>query len=153
MTCTEARELLLVADRTELAPDAATELGAHLRSCAPCRAAAAEIAALESGLAGWLAARQPSGDASAALARAATIARRRRHARRIGAAAGLAAAAIAVLLQAPGAPPRSSAPPGGRVEAVDRGFSVSAPPGRDLVVLQPADTNVVIVWYLPPRRM
>jgi hypothetical protein len=152
MNCASARRLMLEADLAELAPQADSALGAHLRSCAACRGAAADIRGLEAGLAAWLRAATPRSDAATAIARAGATARRRARTRRAGAVVSLAAAAVlAGLLLLPhrrdlATPPLAPRP------AVAGGFSVVAPPGRDVMVLQPADPNIVVVWYLPYRR-
>ena len=152
MNCTSARRLMLEADPADLTPRTDTDFGAHLATCAACRGAAAEILSLERGLATWLAAQAPRTDASVALAGAAATARRRRAVRRVGGTLALAAAAVlAVLVVSPNrrlaGPPLAWQP----AEPAER-FSVTAPPGRDLVVLQPANPDIVVVWYLPHRR-
>ena len=153
MNCASARSLMLEADLAELAPQAGSELGAHLRSCAACREAAADIRGLEAGLAAWLAAATPRGDDASALARAAATARRRVRTRRVVTAGSFAAAAVlaGLLILSPRREPTGPpvAPP--FAEAA-RGFSVVAPPGHDVMVLQSADPNIVVVWYLPHRR-
>ncbi len=152
MNCTSARRLMLVADPADLTPRTDTDLGAHLAACAACRGAAAEILSLESGLATWLAARAPREGAGPALARAAATARRRAMVRRAGGALSLAAAAVLAAILFLPSRGRFPAPPAGPPPAARAGFSVTAPPGHDLVVLQPADPNIVVVWYLPSRR-
>jgi hypothetical protein len=152
MTCADARRLMLEADLAELTPGAGSELGAHLAACAACRGAAAEIRGLEAGLAAWLGAARPHTDDASAIARAAATARRRASIRRAGATLSLAAAAVlAGLLVLPRGRQQPSflAP---RPAAASRGFSVVAPPGNDVLVLQSADPNIVVVWYLPYRR-
>lgn len=152
MNCASARRLMLEADLAELTPQADSELGAHLGSCVACRGAAAEIRGLEDGLAAWLAAATPRPDDASAVARAAATARRRARSRRIGAALSLAAAAVLAglfilpprrELTGPLTVPRTTAA---------TGFSVVASPGHDVMILQPADPNIVVVWYLPNRR-
>ena len=152
MNCASARRLMLEADLAELTPQAESELGAHLVSCAACRGAAEEIRRLEGGLAAWLAAAAPAADDADAIARAGTTARRRARARRIGAALTLAAAALlAGLLVLPARRDVTGPLPTGRPAAA-RGFSVVAAPGHEVMVMQPADPNIVVVWYLPYRR-
>jgi predicted anti-sigma-YlaC factor YlaD len=152
MDCASARQAMLEADPSELASGSGSELSRHLDSCAACRAAAAEILSAERGLAAWLAEARPRGDVAEAVARAAATARRRPATRRIGVAGSLlAAAAIAVLLLLPrGERPVATSvaaalPPAG-------GFSVTAPPGRDVVVMHTSDPKIIVVWYLPSRR-
>jgi anti-sigma factor RsiW len=153
MTCASARHLMLEADLAQLTPQADTELGAHLGSCAACRRAAEEIREQQGGLAAWLAAAAPAGDDASAIARAGATARRRTRARRIGTAVTLAAAAgLAGLLVLPAKRDATGPLPAGRPALAARGFSVVASPGHEVMVLQPADSNIVVVWYLPNRR-
>jgi predicted anti-sigma-YlaC factor YlaD len=152
MKCANARRLMREADLAELTPRADSELGAHLATCAACRGAAAEIRGLEAGLAAWLEAAAPRTDDASAIARAAASARRRAGARRIGATLSLAAAAVlAGLLVLPHGR-QLQAPPLALRPTVAARFSVVAAPGRDVMVMQPADPNIVVVWYLPYRR-
>jgi predicted anti-sigma-YlaC factor YlaD len=152
MDCASARRAMLQADPAELAGDSESELGRHLQTCAACRAAAAAILAAERGLGEWLAAARPQGDAAEAAARAAATAHRRAAVRRLGAAGSLlaAAAAAAVLLlprgRLPGGAPLAAATP----QAVH--FSVTAPPGSDVVVMHTSNPKIIVVWYLPSRR-
>ena len=151
MNCANARSLMLEADLAELASGTGTDLGAHLATCAACRGAADEIRGLESGLASWLAAASARTDTAGAIARAAATARRRARIRRAGAALSLAAAAVlAGLLVLPRG--RPSGPPPLAPRSTASGFSVVASPGREVMVMQPADPNIVVVWYLPHRR-
>ncbi len=152
ITCAEARDRMLEADLDELAATAATELGAHLLACDACRAAAETIRTAERGLGERLAAARPRGDDAEAVARAVTIARRRRLVRRsAGGVALAAAAAVAALLLLPrGRIP--TAPPPSAYPVAATGFSVAAAPGRDVMVVHPADSNIVVVWFFPSRR-
>lgn len=153
MNCESARRLMLEADLSELTPQADSELGAHLMTCDACRGAAAEIRGIEAGLATWLAAATPRSDDASAVARAGSTARRRARARRIGAAVSLAAAAVlAGLLILPQRRNLTGPPIEPRPAVAAGGFSVMASPGHDVMVLQPADSNIVVVWYLPYRR-
>jgi len=72
--------------------------------------------------------------------------------RRVGGAATLAAAAVlaGLLLARPERLPPVASPPVGTAAAT--GFSVTAPPGRELIVLHTTDPKIVVVWYLPIRR-
>ncbi len=152
MDCSTARRAMLEADPAELSPGPRSELSRHLETCPSCAAAAAEILAAERGLASWLAAAQPRGDAAAAVASARTAAERRARRRILGSAGSvLAAAAVAAVLllprtEIPQGTPAASAP--GEPVA----FSVTAPRGRDVVVMHTADPKIVVVWYLPSRR-
>jgi anti-sigma factor RsiW len=151
MDCSHARALLLEADLAELDAGRETELGRHLASCATCRAAALAIRAGEARLAARLEAAHPRGDASTAVSLARVSARRRARAPRLGiAGAALAAAALAGVLVLPrGRLPGhalSPLPPPGPT------FSVTAPPGREVIVLHTANPKIVVVWFLPTRR-
>ncbi len=153
MDCAAARNAMLEAEPSELLAGGASELSRHLATCDRCRATAGEILAAERGLAEWLAAARPALEAAAAVARAAAIARRRAAARRVAwrAAPILAAAAVAALLLVP----REHQPPipaPVAPAAPAPGFSVTAPPGRDLVVLHTQNPKIVVVWYVQSRR-
>jgi len=152
MNCRDARRAMLEADLAELAPGGGSELATHLSACAACRTAAARIADAEAALARRIAAARPSLDEATALGRAAAAARRRARTRRFGVAGTLAAAAAAAaLLLLPAG--RGPGPSLSRVVSAARpGFSVTALPAQSLVVLQPADSNIVVVWYLTSRR-
>ena len=151
MNCREARDLLLEADLADLAPGAGSELAAHLETCTACRRAAARIVGVEGALARRLTAVRPTLEESAAVARAVAAARRRATVRRIGFGTLAAAAAAAGILLLPARQvSRPSLPAVGPAAPV--GFSVTASPAQSLVVLQPADSNIVVVWYLTSRR-
>ena len=152
MDCAAARRAMLEADAAELAGPSGSELGRHLESCAACRAAAAAILAAERELGEWLAAARPRGEAADAVARAAAASRRRVLARRLGAAgAMLAAAAVAGILLLPrGRLPGATAITVVREES--RGFSVTAAPGSNVVVMHTSNPKIVVIWYLPSRR-
>lgn len=153
MTCADARGALLEADLGELNAAADSELGRHLATCERCRGAARAILDAEGRLGAWLSARTPRTATAPALERAASAARRRAMFRRSGAALAMAAAAVlaGILL----VPRRQGTLPGSgplQVSADAGRFSVTAPPGRDLVVLHTANPKIVVVWYLPTRR-
>jgi anti-sigma factor RsiW len=152
MNCTEARAAMLEADLADLAPGAGSELAAHLDACAECRTAAARIVSAEHALALRLAAASPRMEQSLAVARAAAAARRRARIRRLGVSGTLAAAAVAagLLLLPAGRGPSPSVPAPAR--ATPAGFSVTASPGQSLIVLQPADSTILVVWFLSSRR-
>lgn len=153
MDCERARSLLLEADVPELLAASESELGRHLRTCAACRRRADAIRQAEGDLAAWLARATPRADESAALARAATAARRRPVGRRYAAAGGLAAAAalagLLLLSRRSGPTEEAFITP---VVPAPVGFSVTAPAGRELIVLHTANPKIVVVWYLPSRR-
>ena len=152
MDCTVARRAMLEADPSELAGLSGSELGRHLESCAACRAVAAGILAAEHEMGAWLAAARPRGDAGEAVARAAATAHRRARFRRLGAAGSLlAAAAVAAILLLP----RGRLPGAAGVGAMSpesRGFSVTAAPGSNVVVMHTSNPKIIVVWYLPIRR-
>lgn len=152
MDCAAARRAMLEAETAELVVGSGSELGRHLASCAACRAAAAGILAAEREMGEWLAAARPRGEAADAVARAAATAHRRARFRRLGAASSLlAAAAVAAILVLP----RGRLPAAARIGAVtpeSRGFSVTAAPGSNLVVMHTSNPKIIVVWYLPIRR-
>jgi hypothetical protein len=150
--CERARALLLEADLPELLGESDSELARHLGACPACRRTADRIGQAERSLAAWLARAAPISDASRALAAAAATARRRAAWRRTLVAGGTAAAAALaglLLLARRGGPPNARLP---TPPAAAAGFSVVAPPGRDVVVLHTANPRIVVVWYLPSRR-
>lgn len=150
MDCTAARHAMLEAEAEELAGRSGSELSRHVAACDACRAAAAEILAAERGLAEWLRAAGPTDDASSALARARATAQRRARRRRVAAgASALAAAALAAVVLIP----RGRAPlPPLAVAPAAPGFTVTAPPGRDVIVMHTSNPKIVVVWYQPSRR-
>lgn len=153
MDCAEARRLLLEGDLPALTAGGDTDLGRHLATCARCRSAAEGIRAAEGALAEWLRARSPGGDAAGAVARAGAEALRRSHARRsLGAAGAIAAAAAVVLLLLPRTRLPAPGAPAPRAPASARGFSVTAPPGRDVMVLHTGDPRIIVVWFPTIRR-
>jgi hypothetical protein len=153
MECDQARRRFLEADLAELTAEADTDLGRHLATCARCRSEAERIRTAEGALGDWLRARTPRGDLAGALARARTAARRRSRVRRFGgAAAMLAAAALAGVLLVPTRPPPVPAPHVAEAPSRNGTFFVTAPPGREMVVVHTADPKIVVVWYLPIRR-
>jgi len=152
MDCERARSLLLEADIPDLLGESDSELARHLRTCAACRHAADGIRRAELGLAAWLSRAAPRTEDSLAIAGAAAALRRRAARRRAGAVGGLAAAVLGGLLLLS----RRSEPPGAALTAPEAraaaSFSVTAPPGREMIVLHTANPKIVVVWYLPSRR-
>ncbi|HMA42532.1 MAG TPA: hypothetical protein VKO86_00840, partial [Gemmatimonadales bacterium] len=74
--------------------------------------------------------------------------RRRATARRVRLGLPLAAAVLAGLLVLHHTPDFPLQPNARNVTAVPASFSVTAPPGRNVLVLQPPDTsNVIVVWF------
>ena len=153
MDCEHARSLLLEADLPELLGESDSELVRHLRTCAGCRRAADRIRQAERGLAAWISRAAPRTDESLAMAGAAAAARRRsvghRHAAAGGVAAAAALAGLLLLSHRSGPPGEAVTAPAARIAV---GFSVTAPPGREMIVLHTANPKIVVVWYLPSRR-
>lgn len=150
MTCESTRELLLTADPAELEGSSGSPLADHLRTCPACRAAAERLLTAHQALRDALGA----GRASAAATEAVQIAiqsaeRRRRAARRIRLGLPLAAAAVLVgLLVLRRTPEPLLSPPVRDAGGVPARFAVSAPPGRNVMVLQQPDTShVIVVWF------
>ena len=143
MNCATARALLLEADRLDLRGEGGTELSRHLRECAPCRAAAEAIVRAEAMLKRRLDASRPTRTVEQ-IVRVAEARRRGARARRawrvlpLAAAAGLAAI---LLVRRPPALP-SLAPP-----VAQPRLSVTAPPGRNVAVLQTDNPDVVVYWF------
>lgn len=150
MTCEAARELLLTADPGELEGRTGGPLLDHLRRCSACRAAAERMLAAQRELRQVLEAipsSRPAAEAARGAIRSAeqrqTVARRVRFGVPLAAAAVLAG--VLVLRRTP-APPLT--PPVRDATAVRARFSVTAPPGRNILVLQQPDTShVIVVWF------
>jgi predicted anti-sigma-YlaC factor YlaD len=150
MNCESARELLLTADPAELEGRTGSPLADHLRSCPACRAAAERLLTAQRALRDVLGAGQAAGAATAAVRVAVQSAeRRRRAARRVLLGLPLAAAAVlagVLVLRRTPEPPLS--PPVRDAGGVPARFAVSAPPGRNVMVLQQPDTShVIVVWF------
>jgi hypothetical protein len=142
VNCAIALDLMLEADLSDLQGLGDSALSHHVRECAGCRAAAQRILETERALQLALAAAEPHRSAAAAMARAA---RRRpaprwlRRALPLAAAAGLAA--VMLLRRQPtldGVVPRPPATPA---------LAVTAPPGRNVAVLQTDNPDVVVYWF------
>ncbi len=144
MTCAEARERMLEAERTELSGATESELSLHLRGCARCRRAATQILEAERELWGALAAATPGRGADEAVGLVRRRAQRRRWAWRVAplaAAAVLAVALIARREQVQQTPPPASAPP------IRSGLAVEGPPGRSVAVFQTDNPDIVVIWF------
>ena len=150
MNCDTARALLLTADPAELEGSTGSPLADHLRTCPSCRAAAEQLLtaqrALREVLRGGQSANAGDEEVQAAI-RSAQL--RRAAARRVRLGLPLAAAAVLagllVLRHTPDFPLRTDIRD---ATAVPARFSVTAPPGRNVLVLQPPDTsNVIVVWF------
>lgn len=150
MNCETARELLLTADPAELEGSTGSPLADHLRTCPACRAAAEQLLTAQRALRDVLGAGQ-STDATDEVVQAAirSAKRRRATARRVRLGLPLAAAAVlAGLLVLRHTPEFPLQPNTRNATAVPARFSVTAPPGRNVLVLQPPDTsNVIVVWF------
>lgn len=150
MNCETARELLLTADPAELEGSTGSPLADHLRTCPACRAAAEQVLTAHRALRDVLGAGQAADAADEVVHAAIRSAQRRRAAaRRARLGLPLAAAAVLagllVLRHTPDFPLRPDTP---NATAVPARFSVTAPPGRNVLVLQPPDTsNVIVVWF------
>lgn len=150
MNCEAARELLLTADPAELEGSTGSPLADHLLACPACRAAAERLLTAHLALRDVLGAGQsanPPDEVVQATIRSAE--RRRAAARRVGLGLPLAAAAVLAGLLVLRHTPDFPMPPDTRnATAVPARFSVTAPPGRNVLVLQPPDTsNVIVVWF------
>lgn len=150
MTCEAARELLLTADPAELEGSTRSPLADHLRTCPACRAAAEQLLTAQWALRDVLGAGQSAHTTDAVVQTAIRSAERRRAAaRRLRLGLPLAAAAVLVgLLVLRRGPKPLSTPPAHEAFAAQARFSVSVPPGRNVLVLQQPDTShVIVVWF------
>jgi len=144
MTCAEARDQMLEADRPDLGAATASELSLHLRDCARCRAAAERILDAERELERALAAATPGRTPREATRAAARGASRRRWTSR---AASLAAAAIlAIVLLGRRADVRRP-PPAPTRFASGSDIAVEAPPGRSVAVFRTDNPDIVVIWF------
>src|SRR2546428_13292029 len=144
MTCAEARDQMLEADRADLTAATASELSLHLGGCARCRAAAERILAAERELERALAAATPGRtppEAARALARRAARRRWMSRAAPLAAAAGLAIVLLGRrgdVRRAPPAPTRFTGGPH---------IAGEAPPGRSGVVFRTHNPHIVGIWF------
>ncbi len=149
MNCREAYELILEADPADLRAEADAPLARHLRTCDRCAARAALILAAQARLAGALSARRPRMPTEPAVPAAAPRARHLRGRRRLAwrAAPALLAATLAGILIA-----RSGDRPPAREQRVDPSVEpapptvAQTPSGRNVVVYETDNPNIVIVW-------
>jgi hypothetical protein len=144
VTCAEARERMLEADRTDLSGATDSALSLHLRTCARCRRAADRILEAERELWEALSAAAPGRPVDEAVGPARRRARRRRwmwRAAPLAAAAVLAVALIARREQGHQALPPASAP------AIRSGLAVEGPPGRSVAVFQTDNPDIVVIWF------
>ena len=143
MTCAEARERMLEAERTDLRGATESELSLHLRGCARCRRAANRILEAERELWGALAAATPVRGAEEAVG---TVRRRAQRRRWVWRVAPLAAAAgLAVALLARREQVQQSLPP--KAPPTRAGLAVEGPPGRSVAVFQTDNPDIVVIWF------
>ena len=147
MTCVEARERMLDAERMDLSGATESELSLHLGGCAQCRRAANRILEAERELWGALAAATPQRGADEAVALVRRRAQRRRWVWR--AAPLAAAAALAAWLAGPwhGGPVPSSTVPEHPAQPRPAGFAVHSPPGRSVAVFTTDNPDIVVIWF------
>ncbi len=143
MTCAEARERMLEAERTDLSGATESELSLHLRGCARCRRAANRILEAERELWGALAAATPVRGTEEAVG---TVRRRAQRRRWVWRVAPLAAAAgLAVALLARREQVQQSLPP--KAPPTRAGLAVEGPPGRSVAVFQTDNPDIVVIWF------
>jgi len=143
VTCAEARERMLEAERTDLSGATESELSLHLRGCARCRRAANRILEAERELWGALAAATPVRGAEEAVG---TVRRRAQRRRWVWRVAPLAAAAgLAVALLARREQVQQSLPP--KAPPTRAGLAVEGPPGRSVAVFQTDNPDIVVIWF------
>lgn len=133
MTCSDARDAMLVADGADLELAGSGALSTHLAGCRSCRAAAAAIVETVSGL-------------GPIVARRRVVLRRRRVA--LVAALPLAAAVVFAVVYARGSARRNESL---RKEAfaATPTVAVEAAPGQRATVIKTADPKVTLVWFTP----
>ena len=147
MTCAEAREWMLEAERTDLNGATESELSLHLRTCGRCRRTAHRILEAERELWGALAAATPGRGADEAVGLVRRRARRRRwmwRAAPLAAAAVLAVALITRREQVQQPLPPASAP---SIRSGRSGLAVEGPPGRSVAVFQTDNPDIVVIWF------
>jgi anti-sigma factor RsiW len=142
MNCAAARDLMLEADRAELEGRSQSELAAHLRDCAACRAATARILDAEQALRHALAgatARRSVDEVVRAAGRT-----RRRWVWRVAPLA--AAAAVVAVLVGRREQFEQVLPPPTRLAAYTD-IAVEAPPGRSVAVFKTENPDIVVIWF------
>jgi hypothetical protein len=144
MTCAEARDQMLEADRPDLTAATTSGLSLHLRGCAGCRAAAERILDAERELGRALAAATPGRTPHAAAWAAARRASRRRWVSR---AAPLAAAAVLAMVLLGRRADVRRAPPAPTRFASGSDIAVEAPPGRSVAVFRTDNPDIVVIWF------
>ena len=144
MTCADARERVLEADRDDLAGATDSDLSLHLRSCAGCRVAADRILEGERELGRALAAAAPRRAADDAVLTATRRGVRRRWMWR--SAPLLAAALFAAVLLGRRRAMEQAWPPARRPLA-PADIAVEAPLGASAAVFRTDNPDVVIIWF------
>ena len=142
--------LVLTADSAELEARTGSPLADHLRTCADCRAAVERLRTAHHALRDALGSERSSTPATEAVQVAIQAAERRRAAAwRVLLALPLAGAAVlAGVLVLRRTPELPLSPPVRDAGGVPARFAVSAPPGRNVMVLQQPDTShVIVVWF------
>jgi anti-sigma factor RsiW len=148
MTCHMAREAMLTADQTDLDGQTDSPLGRHLRTCARCRAAAERLLRSHQELAAYLATPTHRGSVDVARRALQAAAHRPRVAGRLRRALPLAAAAVIAGVLVSRRRPSSDQLTTPVSRFTSAAFSVTAPPGRNLVVLEQSDNpDIVVVWF------
>jgi hypothetical protein len=144
MTCADARERMLEADRNDLTGATDSDLSQHLRSCAGCRVAADRILEGERELGRALAAAAPRRATDDAVL---TATRRGVRPRWMWRSAPLVAAALfaAVILGRRRAMEQAWPPARRPLAAAD--IAVEAPLGASAAVFHTDNPDVVIIWF------
>jgi hypothetical protein len=144
MSCTTAREEMLIADLEDLRGEGDSELAAHLRTCAECRAVAATLVRAQAAMGEGLAALKPDVPVKAAAIRKQTAWR--------WAPLPLAAAAVLALLLV--RPQSNNTLP--NIDAITQRMfpeaPVIAPPaGKQAMVIE--KNNMTIVWLYNEEKL
>ena len=151
MTCAEAAEQILEADRLELEGMGESMLARHLKGCSRCRAMALAVVRGEDSLAEEMAAVVPMPDLDALLdengrSKPERTERIRIKARRFGLGllplAAAAAFASLFLSREPQVPGDSYSPP-----AFSPGLGLEVPEGRNVAVLATKNPNITVLWF------
>src|ERR1043166_3406376 len=143
MTCADARERMLEADRTDLAGATDSDLSRHLRGCAGCRAAADRILEVERELGRALAAGAPRRAPNDAVLTATRRGVRRRWMWR---SAPLAAAALLAAVLLGRHPTVERSWPSAQTPPATADIAVEAP-GGSVAVFRTDNPDVVIIWF------
>jgi hypothetical protein len=152
MNCNTAHELMLTAEVDELEARTDGHLAQHVRGCARCRAAAEHLLATQREIRDALAASQPRRPpAEAARLAVQAWGGRQVATQRLRLVVPLAAAAVLAGLlvwRRAGEPLRAPPAPAPAPPTTSARFSITAPPGRSVAVLQQSDTSsVIVVWF------